>query len=330
VHCLYAILRVRGDTVDFTELLKPEYIGSYEGSTLAELQKAAEDHGLYAAATGKMTTRALRRCLYPVILHVRPNADSKEYTHYELFLGVEDGKAKLLNPPGPAELVSFESLAARWDRNGLIVAAEPININRIYAPARMAFIGYAVIVIGSIVLLHWSKRTLPTGIAATRIRMLGLSMTQGALLCVAALVGGATYRLAGGSGLLGDTGSTQAIQRAHAVTFIPKIGQSRCDTFLRKGAVLIDARFVADYRLGHVDGAVNIPVDANDAQREKIAASIPKDARVVVYCQSARCGFAGNVAVWLRQRGFANVVVYRGGWVDWVAKTGKNDKEAKP
>jgi hypothetical protein len=72
--------------IDFRKLLKPEYIGSREGSLLAELKKAAEDNGLYAQPMGKLTSRELRQCPHSVILHVKPDTMSREYSHYELFL----------------------------------------------------------------------------------------------------------------------------------------------------------------------------------------------------------------------------------------------------
>ena len=58
-----------------------------------------------------------------------------------------------------------------------------------------------------------------------------------------------------------------------------------------------------------------------------MTASIPKGSKVVVYCQSKGCEFAENVAVWLQDNGFSDVVIYRGGWVDWVARYGKQNAE---
>lgn len=42
VYCLYAVMKLYGQEVDFRQLLKPEYIGSRRGSSLAELKKAAQ------------------------------------------------------------------------------------------------------------------------------------------------------------------------------------------------------------------------------------------------------------------------------------------------
>lgn len=71
IYCLYAVMKLSDINVGPTELLKPEYIGSHRGSSLAELKKAAQDNGLYAIPVGKLTTRELRQSPYPVILHIK-------------------------------------------------------------------------------------------------------------------------------------------------------------------------------------------------------------------------------------------------------------------
>jgi hypothetical protein len=123
-YCLYAVMRVADIDIDPKELLKPEYIGSAGGSSLAELKKAAEDYGMYAAVVGRLTTRELRQSPYPIILHVKSAADKKGYDHYELFLETKNGQARLYDPPEPVRVVPFYELAPRWDGTGLIVSAD--------------------------------------------------------------------------------------------------------------------------------------------------------------------------------------------------------------
>jgi len=84
-------MKLAGQESNFQELVKPEYIGSRKGSSLAELRKAAEDNELYAVPVGKLTSQALRNCPHPVILHVKSDTTSREYDHYELFLGTKNG-----------------------------------------------------------------------------------------------------------------------------------------------------------------------------------------------------------------------------------------------
>ncbi len=53
IYCLYASMKYFRVNIDPNELIKPEYIGSVHGSSLAELKKAAEKFGLYAFAVDR-------------------------------------------------------------------------------------------------------------------------------------------------------------------------------------------------------------------------------------------------------------------------------------
>ena len=110
LYCLYSILKLSGQDLDFRDLVKPAYYGRLMGSSLAELNQGAKDYGLYAGVVTRLSTRALRDCPYWAILHVRRNPEAKEYDHYQLFLGTENGRAKLFNPPEGVKLVQFSDL----------------------------------------------------------------------------------------------------------------------------------------------------------------------------------------------------------------------------
>ena len=179
MYCLYTVMRLADKEVDFRKLLKPEYIGSRKGSSLAELKKAAKDNGLYALPMGKLTSQVLRICPHPVILHVKPGTTSKIYDHYELFLGTNSGQARLFDPPEPIRLVPFRELAPLWDGNGLIVSAESIDPGAIVAPARKRFILFAAIALIIILIVRWAKRRLPEAMLNSRSKLFGLSVGQG-------------------------------------------------------------------------------------------------------------------------------------------------------
>lgn len=55
IYCLYAVIKLSDINIDPVELLKPEYIGSPRGSSLAELKKAAEDNGMHAVLVNSLT-----------------------------------------------------------------------------------------------------------------------------------------------------------------------------------------------------------------------------------------------------------------------------------
>lgn len=105
LFCIYTVMKMAGKEVDFRDLVKPEYLGSKKGSSLAELKKASNDYGLNAEPATRMTALVLEKSPYPVILHVKSSLESREYDHFELFLGTENGRAKIYNPPEPVKLL---------------------------------------------------------------------------------------------------------------------------------------------------------------------------------------------------------------------------------
>jgi rhodanese-related sulfurtransferase len=303
------------------ELLKLEYIGSRKGSSLAELGKAAWDQGLYAKAVTGLSSRFLRECRYPIILHVKSAPDRRFYDHYELFLGTRKGKARMFDPPKPVTLIPFCELAPRWDGTGLIVSAEPVDLDAVFGPARRRLIGYAGVTVGIILIVRWARQRWVAQIVTTsRRRYWGLSLAQAGGLGIAALLCGMLYHFADEEGLLVNASGAASIQEAHQGNFIPKISERELSKLLNGDAVFIDARYARDFEAGHLEGALSVPVDANDVKRETAMAQVAKDARIVVYCQSAGCKFAEKVAIEFMRDGFSNVSIFKGGWSEWESE----------
>jgi rhodanese-related sulfurtransferase len=323
IYCLYTVMKLNDLKTNFRELVKPEYIGSRKGSSLAELKKAAEDYGLYAVPVNKLSSRLLKNCSHLVILHVKAELTSDEYNHYELFLGSEDGKAKLFDPPEPVKLVPYHELTPRWNGNGLIVSIKPIDLSVFLNHTRKRFILYVAITIAVILTLHWVKLLIPEKTQNTRIRLMSLSITQSTGFAITALLCGMIYHFVNDTGMLANAKATSAIQQAHAGNFIPKVSERKVHKLLNDDTIFIDARFSRDYKAGHIEGAISLPVDANDIELQRATSNIAKDARIVTYCQSAGCKFAEKVAIKLIDDGFSNISIYKGGWAEWVAKNGK-------
>jgi rhodanese-related sulfurtransferase len=320
LYCLYTAMKLAGQKIDFRELVKPEYIGSRKGSSLAELQKAAVDNGLYAVQASKLTAAILRNCPHPVILHVKAQPTSRRYDHYELFLGMENGQAKLLNPPGLLPLAPLRELAARWDGSGLIISKEPIQLGPIFAPARKRLAAYAAAALAIILIARWGRRWFPQMLLNSSRKLLALSVAQGAALGIAALLVAFIYHFATDEGFLARADATSSIQQAHLANFIPKINADDAGELLDSSdAVFVDARYARDFEAGHLEGAISIPVDADESRFKNLTSQIGSDAQIVVYCQSAGCRFAEKVAVRLMEEGFSNVSIFKGGWRQWQA-----------
>lgn len=326
VACLYVTMGLHDKTIDFANLIKPEYIGSRKGSSLAELQKAAKDNGLYAEVFGNFSSNELKVSKHPLILHVKSLPESKEYDHYILFLNNKDGKAMIFDPPKPVELVPYYKLTPWWDGIVLVVSAEPINLGKILAPARNRFAFFAGLVIAAIVLLKTLGKYVFHKIGSvSKPVMLTFSVVQSAGLVMVALLIGLVYHFVNDAGFLAHAGAAEPVVKASLKSFIPKVSAKDIEN-IKDSSVIIDARQTTDYDAGHIDGAINIPTTLDAAGRSAKLVEVAKDGHLIIYCQSAGCPYAEKVALNLMEDGFTNIAIYKGGWVDWQKYIGAKNE----
>lgn len=83
---------------------------------------------------------------------------------------------------------------------------------------------------------------------------------------------------------------------------------------MRSGNVtLLDVRPEEEFHLGHLPGAVNIPVE----ELEQRLADLPKDQEIIAYCRGIYCALSVDAVMALRRRGYdANRLT--DGFPDWV------------
>ena len=68
--------------------------------------------------------------------------------------------------------------------------------------------------------------------------------------------------------------------------------------------VVLDVRPEAEYRAGHIPGAVSVPPDALH-RLEEVLSEIHSDAEIVAYCRGPYCVYADEAVRWLASRGRA-------------------------
>ncbi len=318
-HCLYTILRLYGQHPEMESLVTPEYISSSAGSSLADLRRAASDHGLYAFAIQNLSIRELKTLRWPVILYVKTDG-KQSYNHFLLYLGARDGKAMICDPPNPMRLIPFSHLLWKWGGTGLVVSDKPINLRALMVGARWRWGVYVSIVALVIVCFHVLRRQATAWVPLVAWRHpVALSVFQGVALLVLSCGIASAYHLLDDRGFRQTPEGTQWIQVAHRTNFIPKISKRQLQRMLAKETpLLVDARFRQDYEHGHIEGAASIPVDADDARRKSVMTGVDPATRIIVYCQSSRCKYAESVATALASDGYRKIVIYRGGWLDWA------------
>ena len=98
----------------------------------------------------------------------------------------------------------------------------------------------------------------------------------------------------------------------------PRVREISQEKFLAKppaGVVILDVRTRAEFRSGHVPGAVNVPHDELSGRLANLEAEL--DQPIVVYCKSGRrAGMASSV---LLAEGYTNVLHLTGDMSAWQA-----------
>lgn len=82
-------------------------------------------------------------------------------------------------------------------------------------------------------------------------------------------------------------------------------------------AVFIDARSTAEYRAGHIKGALSLPYEQAEERFIPVVQKIPEKETIVTYCDGPACDLSRDLAKFLTQIGFVNVRVLLNGWTVW-------------
>jgi len=84
--------------------------------------------------------------------------------------------------------------------------------------------------------------------------------------------------------------------------------------------LLVDCRSALFYRIGHIDGAINLPTKKLEKElpaiKPQLDAAVKAGQIIVVYCQNKKCPYAHTVAKKLSAHGYT-VTIYRGGLDEW-------------
>jgi rhodanese-related sulfurtransferase len=86
------------------------------------------------------------------------------------------------------------------------------------------------------------------------------------------------------------------------------------------GTVLIDARVPELFSRGHIPGAVSLPLSRFDDLISERMAQLRMARLLVVYCSGWSCNDSYDLARKLQDKGFKDLLLYRGGMEDWLEK----------
>jgi rhodanese-related sulfurtransferase len=84
---------------------------------------------------------------------------------------------------------------------------------------------------------------------------------------------------------------------------------------------IIDARAPDMYEKGHIKGAHNIfPYLEQEPEYMRLIFTVPRDRRIIIYCDGGNCDLSHKVAEDLKAAGYQSIFLYSGGWNEWSVK----------
>jgi 3-mercaptopyruvate sulfurtransferase SseA len=109
---------------------------------------------------------------------------------------------------------------------------------------------------------------------------------------------------------------------------LPRITAEELKKLMDEGAdlVVVDTLYPYWYKKGHIKGAINFPW----AETIKEPTVLPRTKLVVLYCDCECEETSADVAVQLvRDWGYKNIRVLKGGWVEWIKLNYPTEKGEK-
>lgn len=101
------------------------------------------------------------------------------------------------------------------------------------------------------------------------------------------------------------------------ISFMDVIGKF----FGESNVTFVDGRDQNTYELGHIPSAINIDAEQLESDPKhgaNVLAKIPKNQVMIVYCSGGGCTLSKILAANLIGRGYAKVLIFEGGWNEWV------------
>lgn len=81
--------------------------------------------------------------------------------------------------------------------------------------------------------------------------------------------------------------------------------------------VIIDVRQSDFFDYGHIQGSINIPLEAIADSSIVLINNLKKKSAVILYCNGISCGRGYEAVLALMKRGVTNAKIYPGGWPEW-------------
>ncbi len=324
VYSLYACLDALDIHPPMNELLLPEYVGSFRGSTDKELIAAAQKYGIHGKCYGNMTWRQLVGGKKPMILHFRGGND-RDFNHWVAFLGGEGKHVRILDMPHEMAYLSVAELLAHWDGTAVVLSKDPIQDDFV-RKARLDYLSVALCLLGGVFVLRsliHPERMEPSIAPIRRLLFQRLFIQVVSIVGFVGFVAILFHSVSETGFLKNPTAVAEVTRRYHSVD-VPEVSFREMKRIIEQNAVTVfDARYRRDFERGAIPNAVNLPINSDLSERKTVLRGLDKSRKIVLYCQSSGCGFADDIASFLKFNDYRNVSIFRGGYREWSADNSK-------
>lgn len=96
------------------------------------------------------------------------------------------------------------------------------------------------------------------------------------------------------------------------------ITMEKFESMVQAGAAVIDARTADEYEEGHIPGAVLLDYYDMGRYMERVLPALSPDGDIAIYCSGPDCDDSELLARELYTMGYRNIMIFRGGFEEWV------------
>ncbi len=318
LHALQAISYALGQPIETEELFAtPRFLSSPDGSFPSDLREAADTFGLAIRPIKGVTAQELQFLSSPALLQINAHRDGN-VKHWIAVMHADSKGVSVYDSAQEISHITPEELNVLWDGSALLVGLTSGDVSssywwlkaaRIFRLAIWVFIPVA----GLLAIDHVRRRL---AFLQNGFLLFGSVLLLACLLSLPLLMHvnqGSAVRYARVQAMLDE-------KPAVDTTDVPYIRDFPGD----ESPVVIDCRVAADFESGHIPGAVSLPINSGLTRWVRFTEQLDQNRPIVVYCQSAGCGWADITHQRLSCLGFKSKV-YSGGYKRYEQEHASNE-----
>ena len=138
-----------------------------------------------------------------------------------------------------------------------------------------------------------------------------------ALILMAGIISvGINSQRAEGIALVGDWSAEARFSDTSGQSMVVSLDEAEI-LFEQDAAVFLDARAPEQFAEGHIRGALNLPWQDFDFYFMELAERLDGALVIIAYCDGQSCELSHDLALYLKEMGYADVRVLVNGWTVW-------------